>query len=188
MPAIDPFTLLIIIFFVVWPLLNALFRRPQGRPPPPRPRPAERQPPAQQRVPRQPEAGTDFERRLEEARRRVQEAMGQESAPRGEGREARQSRTTPQRRPTPERPRPQGPPPPRTEPLREREPGSIYGGELGSGGREIGGRDERPTSAYAARVQRPSQIPLGLDRTSLPQAIIWREILDKPPSRRRRPL
>jgi hypothetical protein len=187
---IDPFTLLIIIFFIVWPLLNALFRRSEQRRPQ-RPRPPERQPPVQQRIPQQPEPSSDFERRLEEARRRVQEAMGQESQ--GQlvrPRETQRSQPPPPERrqaapPPRERRRPEAPPPA----TRERTAGSIYGTELGTEGREIGGQEERrPVSAYAARAQRSAQLPIGLDSTALPQAIIWREILDKPPARRRRPL
>jgi hypothetical protein len=79
---LDPLTLLLFILFIVVPLINGLLRgqqRPPGRQP--------GQPPTRPR-PGAPDAKADtsggddtFAKRLEEARRRVREAMGEEVGP-----------------------------------------------------------------------------------------------------------
>jgi hypothetical protein len=74
---LDPLTLLLFILFIVVPLINGLLRGQQQRPP-------GRQPghPGAPDAKADTSAGDDtFAKRLEEARRRVREAMGEEVGP-----------------------------------------------------------------------------------------------------------
>jgi hypothetical protein len=184
---IDPFTLLLIILFVVLPLLNSLTRRQQpGQRPPGSPEPDPESPPQATTSPAQPpSAEEELARRIEEARRRVQEALGGEPAA----------------KPRPEPPKPRPTPPVRREvrSLETLEPTSRVSLEsLGAPQRKAVSleslepltrptlREAKPLALQRLGTQKqPTSSPLGFDRSSLIGGIIWREILDKPPSKRR---
>ncbi|MBS3966065.1 MAG: hypothetical protein KGZ60_02255 [Truepera sp.] len=183
---IDPLTLLLLIVFVVLPLINRLTRRQQpGQRPPGSPEPDPEPPPQATTRPAQPaSAEEELVRRIEEAQRRVQQVLGGEPAP----------------RPRPEPPKPRPAPPVRrqvTGSLETLEPASRISLESpGAPRRQAvsleslepltrpGVREAKPL-ALRRRGKQPTSSPLGFDRSSLIGGIIWREILDKPPSKRR---
>lgn len=207
MGGIDPITLLIILFFVIGPIINSFLKRPET---PPRPRPKEapgdarpQRPPSQQASARPApsrEAPTSFEARLEEARRRVQEAMAQDSSASAPA----QQRPDAPRRAPPGRQQQR----PLVSPLEQaRLPRTPVptAGYRDDGYRDDGYRDEMPGAATLARRDDQSRQPartsppletvrrgarslakINLDADSLKEAVLWREILNEPLSKRRR--
>lgn len=188
---IDPLTLLLIIVFVVLPLINSLTRRQQpGQRPPGSPEP-DPDPPPQATTRPEPPSGPEEElvRRIEEARRRVQQALGAEPAP-------------PQPMPAPPKP----PAVPRKsisletrEPLRPttRQAASLETLEpLRPTRREAASLEKLDPWSPIIREAAPPEIQrrakrhsqprvLSFDRLSLVRGVIWREIFNKPLAKRR---
>lgn len=230
--SIDPFTLILLIIFVVIPLVNGLIRGRRGGTPPAGPSPRPSQPsarPAQtvqrqkredQREDRSAERGSQerdpdpFSRRLEEARRRVQEAVG--------GGEVSQN------------PQPSSPPPllfpPFEEPRRagrpQTPPATAPNGSRGGRGLEMGGRGlelggqglegmpitgvprtgSEPRRDVPSRVRKEKQAPplrvqrnlgkrsarmsngefLELEKDDIFRGIVWHQILSEPLSKANR--
>ncbi|MDQ3458182.1 MAG: hypothetical protein M3498_02580 [Deinococcota bacterium] len=210
----DLLTILIIIFFVIGPIINSLLRRSQGQQPPTRPQPRQQPPTAPTTGPEAsvpaPELEargapkSDFERRLEEARRRVQEAMTPEGrAPEGRAPEGRvpegrgrgqaglpdKQETAAPRQGGERRPREARRVPTEARPARQARPQAP---EVEVA---VTLRDARTTARpqpapYSRKDGRRAAYrgawAIHLDPDSLREAIVWREILDKPLSKRRR--
>jgi hypothetical protein len=162
-------TIVFILLFVVGPLVRRLGgggrqqRPPTGRPAPDRPTQAA---PAEEEGP--------LARRLEEARRRVQEAMSEREPPRRTPEEAA--------RPTGRRldwqPAPVQVPsfiPAQRPPIRKRSPTTEPGASALPS-------ERRPTDRQAAKL--PVGRKPALNRDGIVNGVIWHEILSEPVSRR----
>lgn len=184
-------SLLILIFFIGLPLLSRLSRRGGRSPsvpsrPPSHPRVMGKR---QREIPQQQPADEDFLRRLEEARRRVQEAMNQSG--RTEAQPPQRSGQT-QTPPSPPPPVPSAAP---AGPIRIPAPLQVPSGPLL--------RTSVPPSAEREGPERRSDPPIrrirratgqgnkgrdrqiSTDRQDIINGIIWKQILDRPPWERR---
>lgn len=187
---IDPFTLLLIILFVVLPLLNRLTQRQRpGQGPPPDPDADPEPPPQATTRPSQPaSAEEELIRRIEEAQRRVQQALGGEAV-------ARPQAEPPKPRPIPReaasletlRPKPASRETVSLETLQPLKPASREAISLETLQPLTRPtlREAKPLKLQLLGPQRTTSGALGFDRSSLVSGIIWREILDKPLGKRR---
>ena len=217
---IDPITIILFLIFFVLPIVNNFLRRGQGG--------KQGQQGRRQGRPQQPPqrrgrsddrgttadtgrdsggAGDDFTRRLEEARRRVQEAMnggGDSSSPRQS--EQRERPSSSDLFPSldekqPARGQQGGPDQPRApfgglgrEGVSRQRPASQQGTMTKQSSvdrTELGAapplRVQRLKPRKSSKIDRQRGI-LEFDRRSVMQGIIWREILDEPLAKRRRKL
>lgn len=184
-------SLLILIFLIGLPLLSRLSRR-GGRSPSAPSRPPS--PPRvmgkrQQEIPQQQPADEDFLRRLEEARRRVQEAMNQSG--RTEVQPPQRSGQT-QTPPSPPPPVPSAAP---AGPIRLPAPLQVPPGPLlqtsvpPPAEREVPeGRSDLPIRRVrraAGQRNEGRDRQISTDRQDIINGIIWKQILDRPPWERR---
>ena len=179
-------SLLILIFFIGLPLLNRLRRRGGRSPsvslrPPSHPRMMGQ---GQREIPQQQPADEDFLRRLEEARRRVQEAMNQSG---------RTEASPPQR--SGQTQTPPSPPAAPAGPTRIPAPLQAPSGPLlqtlvpPPAQREV---PEGRSDLTTRRVRRATgqsnkgrNRQISADRQDIINGIIWKQILDRPPWERR---
>jgi hypothetical protein len=157
---IDPFTLLLIVLFVVLPILNSLTRRQQpGQRPPPRAGPPGQQRPQATTRPAPSAADDELARRIEEARRRVQQALGEEPRPKA---------APPKPKPEPPKPKPK---PAAYEAVSLETLTPLERPSL---------RESAPLEVDRRVTRRAPPTQLSFDRASIIRGVIWREILDKP--------
>lgn len=184
-------SLLILIFFIGLPLLSRLSRRGGRSPsapsrPPSHPRVMGKR---QREIPQQQPADEDFLRRLEEARRRVQEAMNQSG---------RTEAQPPQRSGQTQAPPPSPPPVPSAAPAgptRIPAPLQVPSGPLLQTSVPSPAESEVPEGRSDLPIRRIRRAAgqgnegrnrqISADRQDIINGIIWKQILDRPPWERR---
>ena len=186
-------SLLILIFFIGLPLLSRLSRRGGRSPsvpsrPPSQPRVMGKR---QREIPQQLPADEDFLRRLEEARRRVQEAMNQSGRTEAQPPHPQQSGQT-QTPPSPPPPVPSATP---AGPIRIPAPLQVPSGPLLQTSVPPPAEREGPEGRSDLPIRRVRRATgqgnegrnrqISADRQDIINGIIWKQILDRPPWERR---